>query len=343
MKLLFIVGATPPIPCGVGDQVYKLSKYISEKFEAEVILFTYFNLKLESSKKFKVYTFFNSKLRFYLKLIYILIKERPNAVHFSYPNRGFTFSYPFGMILFLKIFVKRTIVTFHEDIKSENRLNRFLIKKLPDQIVIVREELAEKIGLKRYITITNFSSIPVSAISEGERNEINIKIAKGKLLCGHFGFVAPQRGVDQLLDILDAEKYHLIIIGSLLNDEYSQLLQKKIWKRKWLGNVTITGYISDYLVADLLYACDLVILPFKNGAHEANTSTKAVSLQGTYLVTTSFDRYGYDSKRNTYFVQPDNPDQLRGALSMEIRKFPKGEVHDDSIDIISDKYYKLLT
>lgn len=342
MKIFFIVGAAPPIPCGVGDQVYKLASNIWEKFGADIVFYTYYNPLIKSKENFKVYFFSNSKIRFYIKLIWILFKERPLVAHISYPNRGFTFNYPYFITLFLKMFAKKTLITFHEVPQKKSRIKNFFLKDLPDTIVLVREELVKEMKLKKFQIITNFSSIPISEMSVSDSLSLKTRIAKGKKLCSHFGFISFYRGVDSLFDILDPTEYHLLIIGSLDNSEYSMLIQKKIWSNGWVGNVTVTEYLDDKTIADLLFASDVVILPFREGSHEANTSTKAATIQGTYLITTSKERHGYDDKKNVFYAEPENNEEIKNALKKEIVKFPKLYISDDSLDSISKLYYQLF-
>jgi glycosyltransferase involved in cell wall biosynthesis len=340
-KLLLIVGATPPIPCGVGDQTYYLAKKLTQDFKIKVILYTSYNPKITDENSLKIYFFSVSKIKFYLKLVYILLTELPDVVHVSYPNRGYAFGYPFSMVLWCKLLFRKTLITFHEKIVPPARFHNYLLKTVPEKIVLVREELASEMNIPTCEVITNFSTIPSSEISESEAAILKLKIAGRRKLCAHFGFVAPSRCIDKIFDIVNPEEYHLLIIGSLDNNLYAQSIQKKIWSPAWAGNVTVTGYLNENIIADLLFAADVVVLPFENGSHDANTTTKAVMMQGTYLITTSVSKRGYDEKVNAFYTQPGNYDEIKGAMNRKPIKLPKGPKSGDSIEVIAKKYYNI--
>jgi len=342
MKVLFIIGATPPIPCGVGNQTFHLARNLSENFEAKVVLYTYLNTKILHYTGMSIYFFTQSKIRFYLKLIYILLKERPDVAQISYPNRGFAFEYPYLMSLILRVFTKKTVITFHEVPLKINKFKWYLLTRVPTSYVLVRNQILGYLNLKSHKVITNFSDIPISGLTEQQGEELKYSIAKEKKLCVHFGFISPNRCVEQLFEVLNPTEFHLLLIGNLNEDKYSQMLQKKIWSEKWAGNVTITGYLSAKLIANLLFAADVVILPFVNGAHDANTTTKAATIQGTFLITTSTERNGYDDDYNIYYTTPGNTDEIIYALQRGFSKFPKMIEAEDSIGKITKQYYEIF-
>jgi glycosyltransferase involved in cell wall biosynthesis len=342
MKVLFVIGATPPIQCGVGDQTYKLAKSLKENFGIEVVLYTYNRPKVNEKSKIFTYFFHDSKVKFYLKLIYILLKERPTVTQMSYPNRGFSFEYPYLMSFISRLFTKKVIITFHEVPGYVSKFNWFLLNRVPHKYILVRNQIAQYLNLKNYAVVTNFSNIPISDLSEKEGEELKNKIAKKKKLCTHFGFISHIRCVEQIFEVLDPEEYHFLLIGDLGNDEYSQMLRKKIESKEWKDSVTVTGYLSDKEVADHLFASDVVILPFKEGSHDANTSTKAATIQGTYLITTSKEKNGYDNTKNIFYTTPGKIDEIKNALNWNFIKFPKQFNSDDTIIEISKKYLNIF-
>ncbi len=45
-----------------------------------------------------------------------------------------------------------------------------------------------------------------------------------------------------------------------------------------------------------------------------NTSLHGAALQGTFIITTSTDRQGYDAQENVYYARPGDVDDMRRAL-----------------------------
>ena len=92
------------------------------------------------------------------------------------------------------------------------------------------------------------------------------KIASSTKILLFFGNILPYKGLDLLLDAMDRTTstvdLHLIIIGDAHDQDYKQLLQRKIDK---LENVTVEfGYVEDQVLINYINACDAVIVPFAN-------------------------------------------------------------------------------
>jgi glycosyltransferase involved in cell wall biosynthesis len=82
----------------------------------------------------------------------------------------------------------------------------------------------------------------------------------------------------------------------------------------WNGKVTFTGFLSPERAAILLAAADAVILPFRNGGGNWNTSIHSAILNGAFVITTSLERTGYDKTNNVFYAKPDAVTDMRAAL-----------------------------
>ena len=134
-------------------------------------------------------------------------------------------------------------------------------------------------------------------------------------IIAHFGFVFEHKGTDLLFRIADPMQHHLLIIGELsaTNAYHAQLLQLAA-APEWKGKVTITGFVEAEEAARHLSLADAVVYPHVNGGGIWNTSLHAAVCQGTFVLTTSTERNGYDAVSNIYYVPPQAIDEMRQAL-----------------------------
>ena len=66
--------------------------------------------------------------------------------------------------------------------------------------------------------------------------------------------------------------------------------------------------------ARFLAISDAVVFPHVNGGGGWNTSLHAAVCQGTFVLTTSTERSGYDPVANIYYAPPQAVDHMRQAL-----------------------------
>ena len=62
-------------------------------------------------------------------------------------------------------------------------------------------------------------------------------------------------------------------------------------------------------------ASDAVVLPFREGGGLWNTSLHGAALQGTFIVTTSHEKQGYDTATNIFSASPGDISAMRQALA----------------------------
>ena len=82
----------------------------------------------------------------------------------------------------------------------------------------------------------------------------------------------------------------------------------------WKNQYTITGFLEQEAVADLLYTCDVVVLPFRTEVTPRNGSFLAARLQGTPILTTSKSRLGFDADECVYYCKPNDVEGMQNAL-----------------------------
>jgi len=80
------------------------------------------------------------------------------------------------------------------------------------------------------------------------------------------------------------------------------------------SRITIAGFLPGEQLATLLAAADAVVLPFRDGAKDCNTSIDGAVAQGTFVLTTSVMHSGYNNEKNIYYAMPGNVDEMITAI-----------------------------
>lgn len=121
---------------------------------------------------------------------------------------------------------------------------------------------------------------------------------EGDLVLGYFGFLNPSKGGLHLVETLRLLRQkgvpaHLLMIGEKVgasdpaNSAYLQQVEQAIAQSDLLPWVQWTGYQSDSDVSADLHLCDLLLLPYEDGASTRRGSLMAALSHGCAVVTTT--------------------------------------------------------
>lgn len=280
----------------------------------------------------------------------LLGKINPDIIHVQYPTRGYgPGTLPYTVPILAKLAGKSCVQTWHE----RPELRRFLLNALPsDTVIIVEDDLplflspliARLTTRKQWYNIPIASNIPVVQMTREDIREEKSRYCSGdQRLVVFFGFTTPEKGVEYLFDIADPATDILVIVSQLSpNDGYHRRILELVGSGKWEGRCTVTGYLSTDRVARLLRAADAVVFPFVSGIRSKNGSVLAALAQGTLVVTTSTESYGYDPQKNMFCASPGDIDGMQVAL----RQYSATKVLPVvtmSWDAIAEKHYQLYT
>ena len=326
MKVLLITGSFPPMKCGVGDYTACLAAALSNRDGMSVAVLTDVRADpLRADYNFEIFPVIQDWTLINLPEALKTIKRwKPDVVHFQYPTQGYGNGWLPGILPLLCIPLNATIVqTWHEYCPARPNEN-LLLATTPGGLIAVRPGYKEKMPLwmrwltkhKEFRYIPNASSIPAATLSDAERLAIRERyLSSEKRLIAFFGFIYPHKQVELLFEIADPATDHIVLIGDLdMNDPYHKSLMKKTERAPWAGHVTVTGFMPPTEAARLLSAADAVVLPFQGGGGLWNTSLHSAAMQGTFVLTTSFDRQGYNSTENIYYAKPCDVEQMRSSL-----------------------------
>lgn len=326
---MFITGSYPPMTCGVGDYTSCLVQALRKRSAVSIAVLTSEKLcRLESNLPSDIMAVVKHwKLIEFPRIAKVIRRWQPDIVHIQYPTQGYSGGglLPFFLPALLSFMKIKIVQTWHEYYTEATANWHVALKAIvPSPIIVVRPRYADHlpafyrrlIQANRLHFIPNASSLPRISLTDEERHAIHARYAPAtKALVAYFGFLYPHKGIDDLFAIADPDKHHLVLIGAIDEaDPYHQSLRARALRGDWAEKVSITGFLPSDEAARLLAAADAVVLPFRNGGGLWNTSLHGAALQGTFIVTTSHDKQGYDPDTNIFSASPGDISTMRHAL-----------------------------
>lgn len=330
MKVLLVTGSYPPNKCGVGDYTFHLATALAGCADAEVAVLTSRDCPKPASqgrKEIPVFSVIDGwRFRELPKIIGIIRDWSPDVVHVQYPTQGYGNALLPWLVPAIAFLMGRKVVqTWHEGYGLRYLFRTFLKSVVPASVIVVRPQFKQQlnpiyrwmISWKKLFYIRNASGIQRAMLDEDERRQLRERYLKGQTrLVVFFGFVYPNKGVELLFDIADPSSDQLVIAGEIQPaTEYGKKIFELANRSPWQGKTTITGFLPQQQIASLLAIADAVILPFKVGGGDWNTSIHAAVLQGTLVITTSASRHDYDKGRNIYYAGIDDVSAMKAGLA----------------------------
>lgn len=334
MRVLLVAGSYPPDQCGVGFYTEKLANALGAVEEIRVGVLSTSTPGRDSTSTSVVelvdvvhqWTF--SELP---RLIATIRQWKPDLVHIQYPSQGFSHpGLPSFLPLVCRILGLRVVQTWHEPqcINEAHRLKSLiyfralklgangLIFVRPNHVSLMPPSYAQMIKRIPRVIIPNASSLPESSLDESQRMALREKyLGIHRHLVVFFGFVYPSKGIELLFDIATPLSDSLVIAGAIKFDAYKQQLANVAQTKGWRDDqIHFTGFLSPQDAADLLAIADAVVLPFRDGGGEWNTSIHSALAQGTLVITTAVPPRGDELQRNLYTAAPLDVIDMRGAL-----------------------------
>jgi glycosyltransferase involved in cell wall biosynthesis len=327
MRLLLVTGSFPPMRCGVGDYSYSLAKALAADPKIQVgVLTSVCNgeiAKIDGADIFP--TMKTWQIAEALQVIKLIWRWSPDIVHIQYPTQGYGNGLlPWALPMISFLLRKKVVQTWHEGFARRDAPKLFLKSIVPGRLVVVHQTYEDKLHpmlhwalwKKKPVFIRSASTIPRIDLREQEKHVLRMQyLQKQARLIVFFGFVSPDKGVELLFDIADPVSDHIVIAGEIdKGGDYYRDIMRRASAKPWTGKASITGFLPLTNVAALLAVADAVILPFRKGGGEWNTSIHGAVLNGAFVITTSLTQNGYDKKRNVYYAKVDNTQEMRSAL-----------------------------
>lgn len=344
MKVLIVTGSYPPDKCGVGDYAANLSKSLTQHTNIEVNVLTSVSQEkysdaIDNLKVFPVMPSWGVLELF--RVVKLLWRQSPDIVHIQYPTQGYADGLlPCLIPLIAYLMQKKVVQTWHE-IYANPYDPRILAQAIiPGGLIVVRPEYLKKlkpelqwtIKNKHFKFIRNASTIPSVNLSSSEKIKLknHYKKIQPRLIV-FFGFIYEHKGTDLIFDIADPELDQIVIAGEFdRNNSYHQKILNIANNEQWKDKVSVTGFLEPNEIGSLLSVADAVILPFRVGGGEWNTTIHSAVLQKTFVLTTSESASGYDEVTNVYYAKIGDIGEMRQALELYAGKYRK---HNDKIDV----------
>ncbi len=276
---------------------------------------------------------------------------RPDIVHVQYPSHSYRkIQWILPTIAWLAN--GPVVQTWHE-IYSLRNWPIVLNAALPGGLVAVRPKYKEKLPVwyrwlirnKEFRFIQSASSIPTIQLTEDERAAIRSGAgANGCGLIVYFGFAYPAKEIEVIFRVADPVRHRLVLICDLSpGDAYHARILSLAEQADWAGKVTVTGFLPPVEAGRLLAAADAVILPFRDGGGEWNTSIHGAAAQGTFVLTNSLEKRGYDIDANIYYAFPGNVPEMKTALQQHAGRRNRGpsEAQGTEWDAIASAHVEL--
>jgi hypothetical protein len=346
---MLITGSFPPQKCGVGDYSFNLAQALSGIPDIKVgVLTSDHQGAVKVSHGMEVFPIIKRWSLFEIpKIISIIRNWSPDIVHIQYPTQGYGRRLlPNLLPLICFLMGAKIVQTWHEGFGWLRAPQVLMKSMIPGSLVVVRPQYRRNLhpilrwilGSRELHFIRNASSVPRVSLSNDERTALRELNLKGqKRLIVFFGFVYQKKGVTLLFDIANPGSDHIVIAGEIDQaGEYKHEIMRRCSVEPWLGKVTITGFLASESVAKLLSVADAVVLPFRTGGGEWNTSIHSAILQGTFVITTSLVRSGYDISHNIYYSKIDDVDSMKKALDVY-----SGTKREYTIDIDKDDWLQI--
>ena len=329
MKVLLVTGSAPPMRCGVGDYTMRLAKALAVRpdVSAVTVLTSSAAGTLREEEGVQLLPVIQSwGIGGLCAVIRALRRASSDVVHIQYPTQGYGRHFlPALLPLAARLTGARVVQTWHEPVslRMTHRLGVQLLAH--SEIVVVRHDYPKLLHWltrallkhRRFHYISGASALPAAHLSGPERESHRQLLLRGQSrLVVYLGFIYEHKGVDLLFDVADPATDHLVIAGEFGPDlDYRRLVEGSASGR-WAGKVTFPGFLPAEGAANLLNVADAVVLPFRLGAGDWNSSLHAAIANGAYVVTTSLEHHGYDAERRIAFVPVGDVPAMRSALSM---------------------------
>ncbi|HEX5415640.1 MAG TPA: glycosyltransferase family 4 protein [Chloroflexota bacterium] len=294
----------------------------------------------------------------------VVDEQRPDVIHVQYQTGAFGMQIGVNILPWLlraRFHRSRFLATFHDlkvpyllpKLGRARQLATIALASGSDAVVVTNHEDFARVASCRSPKKTRplLGSRPLVAIPIGSnirsepadfdraRWRESLGAAPDEVVIGFFGFLVPDKGLETLIEAFSAllaerRPVRLAMIGAstgdtdVSGDAYAASIRRGLAEPAVTRQVSWTGFAPEPAIAAYLRACDLVCLPFRDGASLRHGTLAAAIVQGLPIVTTRGGgalNAGLPALRdgeNALVVAPGNAGELARAV---------GRLADDSI------------
>ena len=265
MRICYLANSSIPSSTANSIAIIKICEAFSE-LKHEVNLITA-NVKKKNSN---IFNFYDVKSKFKIEGINFF-KKFPLGINyylFSLISVLKSLSFKPDLYItrnFFTCFVlimlrKKVIIELHQDLDSESRVVKFLVKytkflnsKYVIKIIIITDGLKREYLKNKFIEEKKILLLPSGSAL---KNNFNFKIKKNFFNIGYFGSLYESRGFDLILRLSNIDKGNKYFVYGNLN-QVSNLKHSKIPK-----NLKINNHIPYKNIAKALDKMDILLMPY---------------------------------------------------------------------------------
>ena len=353
MKIGLISGEYPPQQGGVGDFTRELARaLLAARHEAQVIT----GSKKQAAGRtiedgIVVQRAINSwGVRCWRQIAGIAHRERFDILSIQYEPAAYAMQA--GVNFLPSVWVRRSVktpivTTFHDLLvpylfPMAESLRWKVVEYLArhsDAVIVTNEEDRARFSNLQWLasklhTIPIGSNIDPALAGEFDRAAERARwgIQPDEFLLGYFGFLNLSKGGADLMQALKTLSDHglpvrLLLIGGRTgssdptNAEYAAEVERLIESLGVKNLVIATGYLEPSAVSRALSVCDVMVLPYVDGASLRRGSLLAAIAHGKAIVTTE-PRYpiaGLKQNESAVFVAPSDSRSLANAVQQVLQ------------------------
>ncbi len=312
--------------CGIGDYTHHLAQALSEAPEVRVGVLTdrragagLPDRRFELLPSVRTWTF--PELG---PLLGSIRRWNPDVVHLQFPTQGYgDHVMPWFLPWILRAGGRRVAQTWHE-YSPMGHWRSLPLSLAAGGLVAVRPAYLERMPRiyrwlnrnKSFQFIPNACTLPRVELSGEERRELRARLGASTVpLLTYFGFAYPAKGIESLFQIADPTRHRLLLICDLdPADAYHRSILDQVGRPPWRERATVIGFQPAPELARILAASDAILLPFREGGGPWNSSLHGAAAQGTFILTTSRERLGFQPENNVYYAAPGDFAGMRRAL-----------------------------
>lgn len=322
MKIGLITGEYPPMEGGVGAFTQELAKALSAHHHEVHIITSRLARPVSSQQRVRdllepvqqaegwIHPIIRQwKWNSWSEIADVVLRYELDVVNIQYQASAFDMRHPAINLLPWRLRgLAKTAVTFH-DLRTPylfpkaGRLRHWAVHTMARQAHgAIVTNTQDYNTLQQVMGQATLSQIPIgSNITAYQPDQSEIDAVYSQLgvsaqtpLLGYFGFLNETKGADTLISALaQIEGAHLVFIGGQTgssdpdnNGQFLQTLQTQIAQLGVSDRVHWTGFVADQQVSTYLHACDLMVMPYRDGVSLRRGTLMAVLAHGRPLITT---------------------------------------------------------
>ncbi len=347
LRICFITGEFPPMRGGMGDYTRELGVALV-RLGHDVVVITHTQARAASqasrvAQHLTVYPVVRQwNWRGLRYLLVLLQKLNPDIVHIQYQTAAYGMhpainTFPWLARRFLA--ASRVAITYHDLLVPylfpKAGPLRHWITYLPARhahLVVATnaedEQALRRVGISPARIPIGPNVRPV-AIRPPDVQSFRKQygIPDDANVIGYFGFLNRSKGVTDLIHSLEflvtqGRNVHLLMLGEQVgasdptNRAYKREVEALIAQKGLLDRVHWTGFLDDAALSAGFAACDVVALPYRDGASLRRGTLQAALVHGAAIVTTTprVDQ-GADFAAAMFLVPPEDPMALSEAIA----------------------------